>query len=187
MPLTFANQITIFRIILVPIFVAVVLYYLPQRDYYRYIALSLFLFMALLDVLDGYIARRRKEKTYIGALLDPLADKLLLISAFIVLYIMSTLFPVVKFPIWLVVAVISRDGILLLGALIIHLVQSKLVIKPNLIGKATTFFQVLCVAGILLQWEPSTYLFWPITFLLTIISGMVYLKAGLSLLNNGGH
>ncbi len=81
MSLTFANKITICRILAVPFFIATVLYYSPQRDHLRYAALGIFLFAVISDVIDGYIARTRHQKTRAGAILDPLADKLLLISA----------------------------------------------------------------------------------------------------------
>lgn len=182
MPLTLANKITILRIILVPVFIAVVLYYHPQRDYYRWIALALFVFSAGLDLLDGYIARRNHEFTKIGALLDPLADKLLLISAFVGLYVKGLQFPLIHFPIWLVVGVISRDAILLLGTMVIHMAQCELVIKPNIWGKLATLFQVLCVIGILGQISGSSLL-WPMTLALTIISGLLYVRQGIDMLN----
>src|SRR3989338_7065868 len=84
--LSFANKVTIVRILTVPFFIATVLYYAPERDYLRLAALCIFLVAVISDVIDGYIARTWKEKTKAGAILDPLADKLLLISAFICLY-----------------------------------------------------------------------------------------------------
>lgn len=184
MPLTLANKITILRIILVPVFIAVVLYYHPERDYYRWIALGLFICSAGLDLLDGYIARRNHEFTRIGALLDPLADKLLLISAFITLYFTGLQFPFIHFPIWLVVGVISRDAILLLGTIVIHMAQCELIIKPHILGKLSTLFQVLCVIGMLVQ-IPNSFFLWPITLMLTIISGLFYVRQGIDMLNRG--
>ncbi len=184
MPLTLANKITILRIILVPIFIAVVLYYRPDRDYYRWIALGLFMFSAFLDLLDGYIARRNREVTIVGSILDPLADKLLLISAFTTLFFVDIQFPIIHFPIWLVVGVIARDVILLLGAIVVHIAQCELVIKPNIWGKSATFFQVLCIIGILMQISYS-YFLWPITLGLTIFSGLCYVCQGIDMLNRG--
>src|SRR5690349_1147781 len=119
--LNFANKITIGRILAVPFFIVVLLYHSVDRDYFRYIALGIFLFAVISDVIDGYIARTRHQKTQAGAILDPLADKLLLISAFICLYRIGTQLPTVHFPLWLVVTVISRDVILLIGALLIFM------------------------------------------------------------------
>lgn len=184
MPLTLANRITIVRIVLVPIFIAVVLYYRPDRDYYRFIALAIFVLAILLDVLDGWIARRSKEITKAGAMLDPLADKMLLVSAFVTLYFIGLQYPTIHFPIWLVVGVISRDVILLLGAILVHLSQGNLVVKPNWLGKLTVFFQAMCVIGILGQFPYSSWL-WSVTLILTICSGLFYLRQGIDMLNEG--
>ena len=183
MPLTFANKVTIGRILVVPFFIATVLYYSPARESLRFIALLFFLLAVVSDVIDGYIARTRQQKTKAGAMLDPLADKLLLISAFICLTIKAAAFGGVQFPLWLVVAVISRDVILLLGAMIIHLVVGDLTIIPTRWGKATTFFQVFCIIGILLQWKISLVI-WYLTAGLTVISGLGYLRNGVKILND---
>ena len=184
MPLTFANKVTIARILIVPFFISTVLYYLPERDYLRFWALGLFMLATITDFIDGYIARTRHQKTKAGALLDPLADKILLISAFICLYKISIYFKTVQFPIWLVVAVISRDVILLTGCTIIHLVHGELNGQPTFYGKATTFFQVLSIIGLLLQWPNSIYL-WVLTIFFAIISTIDYIKMGIKILNAG--
>lgn len=180
--LGFANKVTIGRILAVPFFILTLLYYSPQREYLRYAALAIFLIAVISDVIDGYIARTRKQKTRAGAILDPLADKLLLISAFICLYTVDGLMGQVKFPLWLVLAVISRDVILLLGAMIIHLVQGQLTIVPTRWGKATTFFQIMSILGVLLQIE-SSYVFWAVAVVLTVISGIGYIGKGIRVLN----
>ena len=182
MALTFANKVTIGRIFIVPFFVATVLYYSPQRDHLRFVALGIFLLAVTSDLIDGYIARAHKQKTKAGALLDPLADKFLLMSAFICLYKIGGQFLPFNFPLWLVVAVISRDVILLLGSMIIQLVNGQLVIAPTLWGKATTFFQVFCVIGLLMQIEVSSVL-WSVTVILTIISAFGYIYDGIKTLN----
>ncbi len=182
MGLTFANKITVGRILAVPFFIASALYYLPERDWLRYVALGIFLFAVISDVIDGYIARTRNQKTPAGAILDPLADKILLISAFLCSYKMGVYFESVLFPMWLVLAVISRDVILIMGAMIIHLVRGKLYVDPSRWGKATTFFQVVCILGFLLQWELSIWA-WPVTVVLTVISGIGYIKEGIKVLN----
>lgn len=182
MALTFANKVTIGRIFIVPFFVATVLYYSPQRDYLRLIALGIFLLAVVSDLIDGYIARARKQKTKAGAILDPLADKFLLMSAFICLYKIGDQFLPFNFPLWLVVGVISRDVILLLGSMIIQLVNGQLIIAPTLWGKATTFFQVFCVIGLLLQIESSSVL-WGVTILLTVISALGYIYNGIKTIN----
>ena len=185
MKLNFANKVTIGRILVVPLFIATVLYYSPQRDFNRYWALGILILAVGSDVFDGYIARSRKERTRAGAILDPLADKLLLISAFVCLYAVGPAFPEFRFPIWLVVSVISREIILVLGALIIQLINGEFEIEPSFWGKATNFLQVCCIIGMLLQWEFSMSL-WFVTVIATVISGLGYIGSGIKILN-GSH
>jgi len=185
MGLTLANKVTIGRIVIVPLFIAVMLYYSPERDYLRMVSLAFFLVAVVSDVIDGYIARRYYQKTKAGAILDPLADKLLLVSAFICLYIVGGYFPSFHFPVWFVVTMISRDAILLLGALIIQVTTGKLDIEPNLFGKAAAFFQTLCILGMLLQW-PVSQSVWPFALVITIVSGLWYISEGIKALNDSG-
>ena len=182
MSLTFANKVTIGRILLVPFFIATVLYFSPDRPYLRWVALGLFMTAVISDIIDGYIARRYHQKTKAGAILDPLADKILLISAFICLYVRRGSFEEFVFPIWFVVAIISRDIILLLGAMIVQLVTGKLEIEANRSGKTTAFFQIVCIIGMLLQW-PSTQIFWYVALVATIMSGVIYIKEGIRVIN----
>ncbi len=182
MVLTFANKVTIGRILLVPFFIATVLYISPAREYLRWVALGLFLTAVISDVIDGYIARTRHQKTLAGAILDPLADKILLISAFICIFIKRAQFPDISFPLWFVVAIISRDCILLLGSAIIQLNTGKLNIAANRSGKATAFLQIICVLGVLLQWS-FTKFFWLPALAATIISGIIYIKEGITRIN----
>lgn len=181
MSLTLANKITIVRILAVPFFIAVVLYYSPANDYLRYVALFIFLFAVISDVIDGYIARRYHQKTRVGAIIDPLADKILLISAFICIYAVGHELKI-EFPIWLIVAVLSRDFFLVVGYVLVFMFHGKFEIRVSAWGKATTFFQGVCVVGVLLQWS-WTAVFWYVTFALTVISGLDYFWRGFNLLN----
>jgi phosphatidylglycerophosphate synthase len=104
-----------------------------------------------------------------------------LISAFICLYKIGVSFEAVRFPIWLVVAVISRDVILLLGSMIIHLIKGDITVATTVWGKGTAFFQMLAVMGILMQWRFSILL-WYVIMVLVIISGMDYIIKGVKLL-----
>lgn len=183
MGLTLANKVTVGRIVIVPLFIATVLNYSSHRDDLRLIATLLFLIAVVSDVVDGYIARRYYQKTRAGAILDPLADKLLLISAFVCLHLVGRDLPVFHFPVWLVVTLISRDVILLLGALIIQSTTGKLTIEANIWGKMTAFLQVLAILGMLLQVQASEYL-WPLAVVMTIISGLSYIREGIKILND---
>jgi cardiolipin synthase len=186
MPLTLANQLTIGRLLMVPFFIVAVLYYSPDNDYMRFIALGIFLAAVILDVLDGYVARKFNQETKAGAILDPLADKILLISAYICLYKIGVLFDTVRFPLWLVVAVISRDVILLLGGMVIHLFNGDINVNPTVWGKATVFLQVLAVIGILMQWQFFSH-FWYVILILVVISGVDYILKGVRELNSGAN
>ena len=183
MSLTFANKITLCRIVAVPFFIAAVLYYTPDREFLRYSALGIFLFAVISDAVDGYIARTRHQKTRAGAILDPLADKMLLMSAFICLFKTGENFSVVHFPLWLIVAVISRDAILLIGALLIYVICGDLSIEATFLGKASTFFQVCVVLGMLLQ-IPSSTILWHFTVVFSALSGVDYIRKGIKWMND---
>ena len=183
MNLTFANKVTIGRILLVPFFIATVMYVSTERPLLHLLALSLFVIAVISDVIDGYIARTRGQKTRAGAILDPLADKMLLISAFICLYIKRDYFTSPDFPLWFVVAIISRDVILLLGAMIVRITTGNLDIEANKTGKLTAFLHVACVLGVLLQ-MPASKLLWPFAIGATIISGVIYIKEGIKKIND---
>ena len=182
MSLTLATKVTIGRILLVPFFIATVLDFSPDRPYLRWVALGLFLAAVISDVIDGYIARVHHQKSKAGAILDPLADKILLISSFICLYTRRGTLEELSFPLWFVVAIISRDIILIIGATVIQLVTGKLEIEANRSGKTTAFLQVACILGMLLQW-PFTQFFWYPAIAATLFSGVVYIKEGIKLIN----
>jgi cardiolipin synthase len=182
MALTFANKVTVARILIVPFFIATVMYISPQHAFFRWAALALFMAAVVSDLIDGYIARTRGQKTKAGAILDPLADKILLISAFICLYIKRGCFADIHFPFWFVVAIISRDAILLLGSMIIQMVTGKLDIEANRSGKLTAFLQVVCVLGVLLQLK-FTFVFWYVAVVATLVSGVIYIKEGIKAIN----
>src|SRR5438105_15358130 len=118
--MTTANKITILRILLVPFFVVEALYYVKDgHELHRLLAVLSFAVAAICDGVDGYIARRYKQRSELGAILDPLADKLLLVSGIVVLsfdhrpYLESV-------PLWLTGTVIGRDLVILIGMLVIH-------------------------------------------------------------------
>jgi cardiolipin synthase len=163
------NLITSIRIILVPIFV---IYVINDR---LLAALVVFVLAGLSDGADGLIARVFEQKTKLGGFLDPLADKILLIASFIVLSVRGLL------PPWLTVIVISRDIMILLGVLVIFLIKVDLIIKPSLLSKITTCFQLGTVFAVLANDyftnfpKVGNYLFWA-TAILTISSGLHYMS-----------
>ena len=136
---TLANQLTLLRMLLIPAFVLLVVY-----GYFGW-ALTVFIIAGATDALDGLIARLADQRTDLGAWLDPAADKLLLVTAFIVLTL-PNLGLVNRIPIWLTILVISRDVGIVLTVAIVSLALGPRTFKPSLLGKAATaFFIVTCV------------------------------------------
>ena len=174
-----ANKISAFRILSVPFFIACLVYYTPEKEYLRNLALAIFILGVISDGLDGFIARKAKMQSKAGLILDPLGDKLLLMSAFIFLSPMSRLG--LKFPLWVSFIVISRDLIIIMGAVVIYMVKQSLDVYPTKWGKFTTTFQMLSVISVLLQWELSVFIWW-FAVIFTIISGIDYVKRGFKIL-----
>lgn len=136
---TLANQITLLRMLLIPAFVLLVVY-----GYFGW-ALVVFIVAGATDALDGLIARAAHQRTDLGAWLDPAADKLLLLTTFIVLTL-PNIGLVNRIPIWLTVLIISRDVGIVLTVAIVSLAVGPRTFKPSLLGKgATAFFIVTCV------------------------------------------
>ncbi|NQT06036.1 MAG: CDP-alcohol phosphatidyltransferase family protein [Candidatus Omnitrophica bacterium] len=174
-----ANRISITRIILVPFFVASILY--------SKLTLALFIFIVciLSDALDGYIARIKAQETRLGALLDPIADKLLLISAFVSFSVVSNIPFALRFPPYVPLIIVSRDVLIILGCIVIYLIKGKVDIKPTILGKMTTFMQMMSIVAILIQF-PFSAILWNIAVILTVVSGLEYLRIG-SVMINGSH
>ena len=182
--MTLANKITIGRILLIPVFVALLLYYRPDRDLLRVIALWLFGAAVISDGVDGFLARHRGQRTPLGALLDPLADKLLMTSAFLTLALSATWPAEARVPPWVTVSVISRDMLLILGSLVIYLMTGRLAIQPNWLGKWTTATQMASLLAALFLWpRPVLRIFWGVAVALTGLSTIGYLRLGARWLN----
>lgn len=174
--MNFPNLLTILRILIIPVFINLLIY-----GYHRW-ALAAFLTAGLTDSLDGLIARLSNQRTRLGAYLDPMADKLLLTASFLSLAILQII------PVWSAVIMVSRDIILILGALILHLTQTHQDISPTFLGKATTAIQLIYVTGVLLITvvEGSTLTLFPLllaTVVLTVLSGFHYIYRGIRYLN----
>src|SRR5439155_1000343 len=158
--MTTANKITVVRILMIPVFVTMAIYYGQsiQRgeplEWQRFTAIAIFLIAAVSDGLDGYVARRYKQRSALGAILDPIADKGLLLSAIITLSISnwSDIDPEYgRFPAWFPVLVITRDAVILVGAGILHLLNGKVHVKPSWTGKVATVLQMGAIAWVMLQ------------------------------------
>ncbi|MBI4368324.1 MAG: CDP-diacylglycerol--glycerol-3-phosphate 3-phosphatidyltransferase [Candidatus Omnitrophica bacterium] len=174
------NYITLFRIVLVPFFLISLIYYTPEKYYFRMTALIIFFIAIITDALDGAIARQFKCKTELGTFLDPLADKLLLLSGFLGITFSSAF--ILKPPNWVVIIIVFRDLFIICGLVIIFLTTNQIRIQPNLIGKLTTFFQMLTILVLLAGWRYA-HLIWLPAVSLTILSTALYLARGIKLVN----
>ena len=175
--MTIPNLITILRVLLVPIFI---IYMINDRVLG---SLIIFVIASASDALDGFIARVFHKKSDLGAYLDPLADKILLIAAYTTLAILKMI------PPWLAVLIISRDVIILLGVLVLYLNRHPVKIHPSLLSKSTTCLQIATILMVLsnsyLNLEPiKMYAFW-LTAGFTIASGLQYIRIGLVILTQG--
>src|SRR5437879_6894731 len=176
--MTTANKITILRILLIPFFVVEVLYYVKNgNEAHRLAAILSFAVAAICDGVDGYIARRYNQRSELGAILDPLADKLLLVSGIVLLSFNWPNFDPI--PLWLTGTIIGRDILLLVGLLVIHLTVGKVKVRPRVLGKVATVFQMVIVLWILLRWNERSLKFLTLgAAIFTGGSGLMYVWDG---------
>ncbi len=186
--MTTPNKITLVRILMIPAFVLMAIYYGASiergepLEWQRFTAIAIFLVAAVSDGLDGYIARRYNQKSALGVILDPIADKGLLLSGIITLSICnwSKVDPKYgEFPTWFPVLVISRDAVILIGSAVLHLLNGKVRVRPAWTGKVATFLQMAAIAWVMLQ-----LMFIPLLWVVcaagffTLVSGVVYVMDG---------
>ncbi len=175
--LNIPNSLTILRILLIPVIIGLLIY-----DEFGYALLTLII-AALTDALDGTIARLANQRTQFGAYLDPLADKLLLMSTFITFSFLDLV------PVWSVIVVVSRDAILLTGTLLAQMSNMTFDGSPSLLGKATTLFQlsyIILVLTLAARGLDSTLLL-PLLLtmsVLTVVSGLHYIYRGVTSMNS---
>jgi CDP-diacylglycerol--glycerol-3-phosphate 3-phosphatidyltransferase len=195
--MTTANKITVARILMIPLFVTMAIYYGQsiQRgtplEWQRYTAIVIFLIAAVSDGLDGYIARRYKQRSTLGAILDPIADKGLLLSAIITLSISNWSnidADYGRFPPWFPVLVITRDAVLLVGTGVLHLLIGRVRVRPSWTGKVATVLQMVAIGWVMLQLRffPPLYIVIAAA-IFTFISGIIYVMDGVRQLQAEGH
>jgi cardiolipin synthase (CMP-forming) len=165
------NSLTILRILLIPCYVGLLVY--GKFDQ----ALIVLLVAGLTDALDGAIARMKNQYTRLGAVLDPLADKMLLISGFVTLSMIHLV------PSWVTILVVSRDVILMLGTAVAHFTDSRVDLTPTFLGKGTTFLQLSYVVMVifLTSRRIDLSIMLPLLFgmvAFTLLSGLHYLYRG---------
>jgi CDP-diacylglycerol--glycerol-3-phosphate 3-phosphatidyltransferase len=203
--MTTPNKITIVRILMIPVFVMLAIYYgrSVQRgeplDWQRWGAIIVFILAAASDGIDGYIARRYNQKSRLGVVLDPLADKGLLLAAIVTLSLSNWSY---EFPVWFPVLVIARDIVIVAGALGLHYMNGAVRVKPSWTGKVATFLQMVAIGLCMLQLNLFTrtysvggatvhldFLDLPVYLagLFTLISGFGYVMDGIRQLHAKGH
>lgn len=170
------NALTLLRILFVPLLVGLVIY----RHFGA--AAVVFLLAALTDALDGMLARVLDQRTTLGRYLDPLADKLLLVMSFLTLSFVGSI------PVWVTIVVVSRDVIISVGTLIVHLLRERVNILPSWMGKATTVLQLIFVLGTLIALSkpiPAVALEAVLGLMLasTVASGIHYIIRGIHILS----
>lgn len=152
--MTFANKITVARIALIPVFVGFAIYYSQgvaagrPEEWLRWTTLGVFALAAASDGLDGYVARRFNQRTELGAILDPIADKGLLLAAILTLSFSRWRYPL---PVWFGVLVVARDLIVMTGAVVLVLLQGNISVRPTWSGKAATALQMTALIAVMLQ------------------------------------
>jgi cardiolipin synthase len=173
------NILTLVRILLTPLLIILLL----RREYS--LGLLVFVLAGISDALDGFIARCFDQRTLLGAYLDPLADKILLVSSFICLGVLKVL------PAWLAVVVITRDVIIVLGIAILTITEKPYEVRPSIISKCTTAAQLVTVMIILVHQHFGLFslvltpLYWLVAGL-TIGSGLLYIYMGMVILQEEG-
>jgi len=172
--LNLPNLLSLIRIALVPVFFTLII--LPS-DYAqaRWWAIAVFSFASVTDALDGYFARTWKQVTGFGEKIDPLADKLLILSGVLALHL--TLQPVFVPPIWITCIIFLRETVFTGGLITFLLSNKKMPARPNLLGKATTLLQMTLVLSCLLNFPFSIYIA-VVAGLFTVASGFFYTFRG---------
>jgi cardiolipin synthase len=178
--LNLANCLTLFRVLTIPIFLELLVYHFYLE------ALLVFTIGGFSDFFDGFVARRMNQQTALGAYLDPVADKLLVVTSFIMLGLIGGL------PVWLSVLVVARDVLIVVGYGIIYfLVEERLQVRPSRIGKWSTTLQLLTLGAALLMLHDPKLLspqvldvFVVTSALATVASGVQYLYRGFVWLQN---
>ncbi len=184
---TLPNILTIFRMVLIPVFVTLVFY---QRFT---LALAVFVVAGVTDFFDGLLARRFDQQSHLGTILDPVADKLMMVTAFVVLSLRSVyphpIPPHLPVPFWVTVTVISRDVFIVVGAAAINIMTGFRGFRPSWLGKISTTVQIMAIAAIIFAasypygtgyYLPTVY---TIVFALAVLSGLHYVSFASKLLN----
>jgi len=197
--MTTANKVTITRILMIPFFVMMAIYYgRDKEDWQRWTAIAIFVIAAASDGIDGYIARHYNQRSKLGLILDPIADKGLLLAGIITLSLSNWAY---EFPLWFPVLVVARDIVIIAGTLTLHFMNGTVHVRPSWTGKTATALQMIALILCMLQFNlfqtsfvvfehtvPFSFLDLPVALaaLFTLISGIGYIADGISQLQHHG-
>ncbi len=187
---TTATQITLLRIFMIPVFVGFAVYYARSvhdgapDERLRIAAVTIFSIAALSDMLDGWIARRFNQFSKLGAILDPLADKLLLLAG--VLTLIYTGWPT-QLPIWFVVVVVAREILTIIGTFLVNRVAGKVEVHPHWTGKVATFMLIFTLACAMMRWDTLMAWVGVVACVFTVISFGIHLADGLRQMHTPDH
>ena len=182
--LNWPNRITIARIVLVVPLVICLLNLHSGWLWMRHLALGLFALMAMSDALDGFLARLLKEETALGRFLDPVADKLLVVSAMVILALKATGVAGFVLPSWVAVIAIGKDLLTVIGFSLMYMTTGQWYIKPRIWGKACTLVQLTLVATILMapdlpvELQDRVHWLWWLASVLAVIALADYVRFG---------
>lgn len=200
--MTTANKITISRILMIPLFVLMALYYGRSvahghpEEWMRVTAIVIFAVAAASDGIDGYIARRWNQMSRLGTILDPIADKGLLLSGIITLSVSNWQY---EFPLWFPVLVIARDIAIVSGVIAVHFINGDMRVRPSWMGKTATVTQMIAIGCAMLftgsGWKARiaghevAFLDMPVFVagFFTLVSGLFYIRDGIRQLHAKGH
>lgn len=191
--MTVATHITLTRLLLVPVFAVLAISYGESvasgepAEAARWWAVGVFVTAAASDGLDGWIARRFNQRSRLGALLDPIADKSLVLTAVITLSAVEW-GDNWSLPVWFSVLVIARDIIILGGVAVLHFLNHQVHIDPHWSGKACTFLLMTTLAWVMLKFIPVSPVYpVSVTAAFVVISGYCYVREGIRQLPENAH
>ncbi len=192
--MTIPTYITLFRLLLIPVFVTLAIAYSIgvkqsiSNEVLRWSAVAIFTIASLSDALDGYLARKLEQFSRLGAFLDPLADKCLLLFALTTLAVFPWGPDGWQLPAWFIILVVIRDIIIVGGLWILHHYQTGVKIQPHWSGKVCTVTQMIALGWVMLKWVPFSPLYPAIlASVFTIWSGVAYFMIGLRLIRKVPH
>jgi CDP-diacylglycerol--glycerol-3-phosphate 3-phosphatidyltransferase len=178
---TLANRITLFRLFLVPVFAGLIISYRAEYPWIRYTALGVYISAAISDALDGFVARAYNQKTKLGTVLDPLADKLMINIGFV--FMAANPEFGAHIPYWFPVVILLRDAMIVIGAYLINEYYGPVRVRPKISGKLTTVFLMSLMIAVLLNLWFAKHIMYA-SLVLLAISYFDYMREGIRQIGN---